>query len=200
MRGTKTKPHAGEVKPAWGLWTPKQSTISAPKLPPSLAFDKQRRGEGHANQKKSSPPMVKQRWNDMSQQERDEYARQDEVNAKPCEIPASDRLELLLYKFGAISELFQSGGYLPESCQLWNQVDPLALECLRLYYGEGMTYAQIAQSLSVQYISGNKVLKSSKLSRYAVHKLLRSGRESLIALYRDGGFSNGSEKVHRSAG
>lgn len=142
--------------------------------------------------------MARQRWIDMSPQERDEYTRQDEVNAKPGEIPASDKLELLLYKFGAISELFQSGGYLPESCQLWNQVDPLALECLRLYYGEGMTYAQIAQSLSVQYLSGNKVLKSSKLSRYAVHKLLRSGRDAVITLCRDGG-NNGSEKVHTGA-
>lgn len=143
--------------------------------------------------------MARQRWADMSPREREVYVRQDEVKAKPGEIPASDRLEQILYKWGAISDLFQSGGYLPDSCQLWKQVDPLALECLRLYYGEGMTYAQIAQSLSVQYLSGDKVLKSCKLSRYAVHKLLRSGRESLITLYRDGGFRNGSEKVHSGA-
>lgn len=123
------------------------------------------------------------RWDDMTPEERDAYVNQDVVEADKREIPGSDRLERVLDRNGALADLFQGIGHLDEDSALYRQIDPMEMECLRLFHGEGMSYDEIAGHMEMRYVSCGRVVKSRKLSRHMIHKMLSSGREALARVY-----------------
>lgn len=119
----------------------------------------------------------------MSPEEREAYVNQDVVETVRREIPGSDKLEQVLSRRGTVSALFRSIGHLDEDSVLYRQIDPLAVECLRLYYGEGMTYKAIADNLEIRYYSCGREVKRKALTKHVVHKLLRAGKRALARIY-----------------
>lgn len=120
----------------------------------------------------------------MTPEEREEYVGQDEVKRGWREIPASDRLE----NMGggeSLADLFRSGGYLPKNSELWSRLDPMGVECLRMFYGEGKTCGQIAKRLTVQYLVGKRVVKTTGFTKNMAKKLLRSSKKALLRLYQE---------------
>jgi len=126
-------------------------------------------------------PTTKPTWESMTPEERERYINQDIVEKDTRIITGVDKLEILGEHRGTTADLYQSGGYLdPETeATLTKYVDPVELECVRLYHGEGMTYKKIADSISVLYVTKERIIKSHKLTKHIVHKMLRSGRKAM---------------------
>ena len=119
----------------------------------------------------------------MTPEEREAYVNQDVVEADKREFSGSDRLERVMDKNGTVADLFQGIGYLDENSVLYSQIDPMEMECLRLFHGEGMSYNEIAEHMEIRHVSCGRVVKVKKLSPHVVQKLLSSGREALARVY-----------------
>jgi len=122
----------------------------------------------------------------MTPEEREAYVGQDEVKRGWREIPSSDRLERL-DAAETLADVARPALHLPEDAALRSRVGPVAAECLRLFYGDGKSYNQIARLVTVRYEIGGELLEKRPLTKDMVRGLIRSARKTLLMHTRKNG-------------
>lgn len=121
------------------------------------------------------------KWDEMSEAERKAYVNQDVVHRTWREPLCADIGQGL---FDELAHTKCLGGVASGDTE-WDDtifselVDPVELECLRLFYGEKKTRAEIALAVEVQYTVEGRVVKSRPLTVDVVKRKLESGRKAI---------------------
>jgi len=122
------------------------------------------------------------RWDNFSKEERDRYVNQDVVGRHWRETLGSDIgndfFDAMADRF-CLSDTEYCDSYIPEQSPLLDIVDPVEMECLRLFYGERLTRQEIADTIEVHHVSGGNIVSTKNLTINIVQKKLESGRRAI---------------------
>lgn len=121
------------------------------------------------------------KWDSMTEEEREEYANQDVVKKSwreslSCEI--GQELFNCLAETSGMAD-FNFAGIEWDENMFSGSIDPVDLECLRLFYCENMPIAEISETVFYQYVSGDRVFCSKGMSIDAVKRRLKAGRDAM---------------------
>lgn len=122
------------------------------------------------------------KWNNTPEKERERYVNQDVITRNWREVLSAEIgpgfYDAMADRCG-IQDLDAFDSYFPETSPLSKIVDPVELECLRLFYVERMTRQEIAESIVIQHVIDGRVITTRPFTVYIVQKKLEAGRRAI---------------------
>lgn len=126
------------------------------------------------------------KWDDLTEQEREEYVNQDQV--KPtwretlaCDI-GHDVFEALAERMG-VADIVSSDTPWMDDTALEEVLTPIEYACIKMFYCERMRRPEIAKCISVQWNIRGEIIHHKKFTHNIVQKKLESARRKIKAAY-----------------
>jgi hypothetical protein len=125
------------------------------------------------------------KWHDLTEEERDRYINQDVVDRTWRERLS---VEIGHSCFNSMADRSGMSNTLSSGNGCWDslfegKIDPVELECLRLFYIEGKSRIEIAETISIQYFSQGKLIMEKGATLLFVKRKLEDGRSKIRSLY-----------------